>query len=121
MSAKQFRLTEVSKHNKEGDMWLVINQKVYDVSQFASEHPGGVSVFASVAGDDATNGFNSIGHSDSAKEDLNKFYIGEVHPDDVGKLKTPIQGTKSNVAGIGFVFVLLGACFFFLLRSLVSG
>jgi cytochrome b involved in lipid metabolism len=28
----------VSKHNKKEDCWLVINNKVYDVSEFSKKH-----------------------------------------------------------------------------------
>lgn len=31
--------SDVQKHNKEGDCWIVVHGKVYDVSTF--EHPGG--------------------------------------------------------------------------------
>ncbi|TFK56206.1 acyl-CoA dehydrogenase NM domain-like protein [Heliocybe sulcata] len=56
---KTFTLEDVAKHNKEGDLWIVIDSKVYDVSRFANLHPGGTSVFyvPSVAGQDATQVF----------------------------------------------------------------
>ncbi|KAG6834998.1 hypothetical protein H0H93_005701, partial [Arthromyces matolae] len=56
---KEFSLEEVQKHNTEGDLWIVIDSKVYDVSKFANLHPGGPNVlFAeSVAGKDATQVF----------------------------------------------------------------
>ncbi|XP_010606632.1 fatty acid desaturase 2-like protein FADS2P1 isoform X2 [Fukomys damarensis] len=45
---------EVQRHRQEGDQWLVINRKVYDVSQWASRHPGGSRVLSHCAGEDAT-------------------------------------------------------------------
>ena len=33
---------EVSKHNRLEDLWIVVNGIVYDLTEFASEHPGGV-------------------------------------------------------------------------------
>ena len=32
---------EVRQHTSPGDLWLVIDNKVYDVSQWMDEHPGG--------------------------------------------------------------------------------
>lgn len=37
MSAKVFGLEEVSKHNKETDLWVAIHGQVYDVTKFANE------------------------------------------------------------------------------------
>ena len=31
---------ELSKHDKVDDLWVAINGKVYDFTQFAPEHPG---------------------------------------------------------------------------------
>lgn len=118
MSVKQFRLTDISKHDKEGDLWIIIYHNVYDVSKFADEHPGGVNIFLGVAGDDATNGFNAIGHSDSAREDLKKFLVGAIHPEDLHKLKTPLQGTQSSIGGIALALSLLAICIGLIIRSL---
>jgi L-lactate dehydrogenase (cytochrome) len=32
---------EISQHASEEDAWIVVNGKVYDVTKFAPEHPGG--------------------------------------------------------------------------------
>ncbi|KIP05823.1 hypothetical protein PHLGIDRAFT_91676 [Phlebiopsis gigantea 11061_1 CR5-6] len=61
MSTKQrtFTTQEVAQHNKSGDLWIIIDAKVYDLSRFADMHPGGSGVlFASaIAGQDATQAF----------------------------------------------------------------
>ena len=31
---------EVEKHNKDGDLWLIIDCLVYDVSSWIKKHPG---------------------------------------------------------------------------------
>ena len=36
-----FTKEEVSKHNTKDDCWLIIHGKVYDVSDYVDEHPGG--------------------------------------------------------------------------------
>ncbi|KAI0028680.1 acyl-CoA dehydrogenase [Vararia minispora EC-137] len=62
MSAKQlkeFELKEVAKHNKEGDLWIVVDSRVYDLTKFADMHPGGAAVLyvEGIAGKDATRAF----------------------------------------------------------------
>ncbi|KAJ6505932.1 acyl-CoA dehydrogenase [Mycena vulgaris] len=59
MSTKQFTPEEVSKHTKEGDLWVIIDSKVFDLSKFCAMHPGGLSVLLDedVAGQDATEAF----------------------------------------------------------------
>lgn len=32
---------EISQHDRVDDVWIVVNGKVYDVTQFAPGHPGG--------------------------------------------------------------------------------
>lgn len=33
--------SDIEAHHLETDSWTVVNGKVYDVTQFAKEHPGG--------------------------------------------------------------------------------
>ncbi|RWR87655.1 yellow stripe-like protein [Cinnamomum micranthum f. kanehirae] len=69
---------EVAKHNQTKDCWLVIHGKVYDVTPFMEDHPGGDEVLLAATGKDASNDFEDVGHSDTAKEMMEKYYIGEI-------------------------------------------
>jgi cytochrome b involved in lipid metabolism len=44
---------EVSKHNKKKDCWIVIEGKVYDITNYVERHPGGDIILKS-AGNDGT-------------------------------------------------------------------
>lgn len=39
--SKTFSTADVAKHNKADDLYIVVDQDVYDLSKFADEHPGG--------------------------------------------------------------------------------
>ncbi|GAN09749.1 cytochrome b5-like [Mucor ambiguus] len=73
-----YSLSEVEKHNVKGDLWLVVEGKVYNVTTFAADHPGGERAIYEEAGKDATEAFNDIGHSEAAHEWLNDYYIGDL-------------------------------------------
>ncbi|KAG0163237.1 hypothetical protein DFQ28_000261 [Apophysomyces sp. BC1034] len=54
-------LEEVAKHNtKSYDLWLIIHGKVYDLTEFVSQHPGGPNVILKYAGKDATDAYDDI-------------------------------------------------------------
>uniref|UniRef100_A0A8C2TU56 Cytochrome b5 type B n=1 Tax=Coturnix japonica TaxID=93934 RepID=A0A8C2TU56_COTJA len=77
-----FTLEEVGKRNSNREAWLVIHGRVYDVTRFLEEHPGGEEVLLEQAGRDATESFEDVGHSTDAREMLKQYYVGEIHPDD---------------------------------------
>ncbi|XP_072492556.1 cytochrome b5 type B isoform X2 [Notamacropus eugenii] len=77
-----YRLEEVAKRNSDKDVWIVIHGRVYDITRFLSEHPGGEEVLMEQAGRDATESFEDVGHSSDAKQMLKQYFIGEVHPSD---------------------------------------
>ncbi|KAJ3107025.1 Cytochrome b5 [Phlyctochytrium planicorne] len=79
--AKTFNWTDVSAHNTRDDCWLVIDKKVYDVTKFLDEHPGGEEVLLEQGGSDSTEAFEEIGHSDDARDLLKKFYLGDLADD----------------------------------------
>ncbi|XP_046714854.1 fatty acid desaturase 2-like isoform X2 [Silurus meridionalis] len=56
-SCPQYTWEEVQKHNRTGDQWLVIERKVYDVSEWTKRHPGGHRVLEHYVGEDATDAF----------------------------------------------------------------
>ncbi|XP_028258569.1 cytochrome b5 type B [Parambassis ranga] len=79
---KYYTLEEIRLHNMSSDTWLIIHDKVYDITGFLEEHPGGEEVLLEQAGADATESFEDVGHSTDAREMLQQYYIGELHMDD---------------------------------------
>ncbi|GBE81477.1 Fumarate reductase [Sparassis crispa] len=57
---KAFSATEVAKHNKKDDVWVIIDNQVLDVTNFLSDHPGGEKAILLYAGRDATEEFNML-------------------------------------------------------------
>ncbi|KAK8526066.1 hypothetical protein V6N12_020547 [Hibiscus sabdariffa] len=75
---KLYSMEEASQHNTKDDCWVVIDGKVYDVTSYLDDHPGGDDVVLAATGKDATDEFEDAGHSKSAKELMQNFCIGEL-------------------------------------------
>ncbi|KZT06828.1 uncharacterized protein LAESUDRAFT_725587 [Laetiporus sulphureus 93-53] len=73
--AKAYSLQEVAQHNSASSCWIIIDNKVYDVTDFLPEHPGGEKIILKYAGRDATAVYEPI-HPEDA---LNKFLPLEKH------------------------------------------
>ncbi|KAL5636740.1 hypothetical protein ACGC1H_000645 [Rhizoctonia solani] len=76
MSAK-INLEQLKEHTKKDSFYALIHGKVYDVTRFLDEHPGGDEVIMAEGGKDATEAFEDVGHSDEAREILQGLYIGD--------------------------------------------
>ncbi|KAJ5992106.1 Cytochrome b5 [Penicillium sp. IBT 35674x] len=73
-----FTLEEVQKHNKADDLWIVLHNKIYDITKYIEDHPGGSAILIEVAGTDATEVFEATGHSDEARDELSRYYVGDL-------------------------------------------
>ncbi|AIN96063.1 cytochrome b5-like protein, putative [Leishmania panamensis] len=116
MTPNYIHLSEVEKHITENDLWFIKDFKIYDITKFVDQHPGGVDTLLSVAGKDGTRDFNAVGHSDSAVEELARYYIGDIHPDDTNNVQQTTSKTAESYFGIAVVLALVAICLFFIFR-----
>ncbi|KAJ8430244.1 hypothetical protein Cgig2_009422 [Carnegiea gigantea] len=108
---KLFSMEEAAQHNTKDDCWVIIDGKVYDVTLYLDEHPGGDDVLLTATGmftlsitrlkaempgtgpgsrinycmrfieaKDAKEEFEDAGHSQDARDLMEKFFIGELDP-----------------------------------------
>ncbi|KAG4914140.1 hypothetical protein JHK82_054723 [Glycine max] len=97
-------------------------EEVYDITPFLDEHPGGDEVLLTSTGKDATIDFEDVGHSDSAIEMMEKYFIGKVDtstlpPKVSHSLPQPTQTHGAGNQSSGFVVKILQ----FLLPLLILG
>ncbi|XP_047341616.1 acyl-lipid (9-3)-desaturase-like [Impatiens glandulifera] len=74
-SRKCISATDLETHNKPGDIWICIQGKIYDVSNWAKDHPGGSQPLLNLAGKDATDSFVAY-HPGTAWKYLDEFFNG---------------------------------------------
>ncbi|WYZ37768.1 hypothetical protein EsH8_II_001274 [Colletotrichum jinshuiense] len=105
---------DVAEHNTKKDIYMVVHDKVYDCTKFVDEHPGGEEVLLDVGGQDATEAFEDVGHSDEARETLEQLYVADLKRqpgDPAPKAQAPAASSASHTEspgfGIGLYAVLL--------------
>jgi cytochrome b involved in lipid metabolism len=76
-------MSELAKHNSSKNCWLLISGKIYDVTSFINQHPGGANEILKNCGTDATVAFATRGgtgtHSARAYSMLSKYFIGNLN------------------------------------------
>merc|ERR1719335_85780 len=55
-----FTKEDVATHNSKASCWVILNDRVLDVTEFLKDHPGGELAILTFAGKDATEEFNMI-------------------------------------------------------------
>ncbi|KAK9705901.1 hypothetical protein RND81_07G091000 [Saponaria officinalis] len=76
-ASQKYTKTDVSLHNKRTDCWVIIKDKVYDVTSYVEEHPGGDAILTN-AGGDSTEGFFGPQHGTRVFDIIDDFCIGEL-------------------------------------------
>ncbi|EAW08016.1 FMN-dependent alpha-hydroxy acid dehydrogenase [Aspergillus clavatus NRRL 1] len=93
--AKVFDAAEVAKHNTPDSCWVILYGKVYDVTNFLSEHPGGAKIILKLAGKDATEEYDPIHPPGILEENLKpEALLGTVDPATLPK----VQGEPTPAA-----------------------
>ncbi|KAL7622087.1 hypothetical protein AAE478_007589 [Parahypoxylon ruwenzoriense] len=116
MADKEFTYQDVAEHNTKKDLFVVVHDKIYDATKFIDEHPGGEEVLLDVGGQDATEAFEDVGHSDEARETLEQLLVGTLkrkpgdpHPKAQQSSLAPVANTSQ--AGMGtalYAIVFIG-------------
>lgn len=79
---------QVTQHTSEKDCWIIVHNRVYDVSQFLDEHPGGKKILLKAAGTDASKQFDAF-HNQAILEKYAHLAIGEVSTSPAPTTKAP--------------------------------
>ncbi|CAO3588816.1 unnamed protein product [Absidia cylindrospora] len=58
--AKVYTSSQVASHTSADSCWIIYNGKVYDVTEFILDHPGGDDLILDYAGKDVTANTNIL-------------------------------------------------------------
>lgn len=98
---------EVAKHNSAPDCWMIVDKKVYAISSYLNQHPGGRDVIIPFCGRDGTAAFLTKGgrgsHSSFASQLLSSFLLGalnsSISADQVQKVQSNAVFNINNPGG----------------------
>ena len=68
----EYTIDEVQKHNTKDNCWIVIDNDVYNITEFLDIHPGGSSIIMQLGGDDVTEYFHEL-HNPSILKEYNSL------------------------------------------------
>lgn len=72
-----YTLAQVAQHGSSASCWSTINGKVYDLTNWIDQHPGGPEHILAICGKDGSSDFNQQHGGDAQVESiLQQFYIG---------------------------------------------
>jgi cytochrome b involved in lipid metabolism len=98
---KSYTVEEVAQHNTAKDIWIIINGKVFDLTNFINEHPGGKKVLLKKAGKDASKEFKTF-HNDAIMQRVGlPMQIGVIGSAQEEQAKKPVaveEKKKTDVA-----------------------
>lgn len=75
--SRVFTRAEVESLNNKQSLLLIIDAKVYDVTEFVDAHPGGEFVLLQVGGQDATTDFYNL-HRQSVLDQYSELCVGTI-------------------------------------------
>jgi len=88
MSKKLITVDELRANKSKDSFYVLLHNKVYNVTKFIDEHPGGDEVILAEGGQDASEAFEDVGHSDEARALLPGMFIGDFEKTSDVKLKS---------------------------------
>ncbi|KAF4966005.1 hypothetical protein FSARC_6260 [Fusarium sarcochroum] len=78
--SKTFSTEDLAAHKTPDDLWLAINDQVYDFTDFAPNHPGGADIIYQYAGKDASEEYNSFHAPSLVQKALDaKYHLGSLN------------------------------------------
>ncbi|KAJ5770739.1 uncharacterized protein N7511_002790 [Penicillium nucicola] len=77
--SQSFTPADVAAHNSaDKGLYIIVDNNVYDVTNFIDEHPGGAKILKRVAGKDASKQFWKYHNESVLKKYSPKLKVGEV-------------------------------------------
>ncbi len=109
---RMYTYSEIHKHNKGEDCWVIYKDMVFDVTKFLDEHPGGAATILEYGGADLTEPYIDHNHSHHATKLLMEYQVGVVDLNSKEEfLKAQASNSRKGMAFIGVAAACILAAF----------
>ncbi|KJA29265.1 hypothetical protein HYPSUDRAFT_32665 [Hypholoma sublateritium FD-334 SS-4] len=90
-------LQQVAQHNSSNSCWVIIQNKVYDVTDFLAEHPGGPEIILKYAGRDATSVYEPIHPPDALDKNIPQSkHLGKLEASSANLLRIEKENLRQS-------------------------
>ncbi|OQE20853.1 hypothetical protein PENFLA_c015G04402 [Penicillium flavigenum] len=69
---------QLADHNTLKSLWIAVHGRVYDLTTFSSDHPGGIDALEGSAGTNGTEVYEYAGHSEENMVKMQQYCIGRL-------------------------------------------
>ncbi|KAF3387264.1 Cytochrome b5 type B [Penicillium rolfsii] len=76
--SQSITLEQLADHNTLKSLWIAVHGRVYDLTTFSSDHPGGIDALESSAGTDGTEAYEYAGHSEENMMKMQQYCVGRL-------------------------------------------
>ena len=76
-TVKSFTKSDIAIHNKESDCWTYVDLKVYDLTAWLPQHPGGGAIVLGMCGTDGAVIFRDHHHAEQDSA-ISLYYLGDL-------------------------------------------
>merc|ERR1711975_138942 len=94
--SQTFSPSDVASHNKADNLWIIVDQDVYDLTKFQDEHPGGKKILQRVAGKDASKQFWKYHNESILKKYSKQLQVGSLDSKPKPAQQTPPTSAKKD-------------------------
>nr|XP_031858191.1 uncharacterized protein CI109_006433 [Kwoniella shandongensis]KAA5525263.1 hypothetical protein CI109_006433 [Kwoniella shandongensis] len=98
-AARYISMADVAKHHLAQDCWVVVDGKVYDVTDFHKHHPGGSQIIVQNGGRDVTELFRPVHPPNTLETHLGpENYKGVIDPVEAEKSRAAFDAEQKRIA-----------------------
>ena len=98
VNTSTFTRAEVAEHNTREDIWIIVDDSVYDMTSFLERHPGGPAPLR-YAGQDASGVFGRVHETGVLEKFGGKLKVGILATGEMSSLKLVASKETGSVAG----------------------